>query len=645
MKSRGSRPYILHPFLFALFPVFFLYALNVGQTYFSDIFFPAFLIIITASAVVSIFNLILKDWLRAGLITSVMTLFFFSYGHLARSLNNYISPWLLLVICTFVLLIIIFVIILKKPKLNQTTRILNIVAAALLLIQIIRIGIVFISSVSAPDIISENSQSIKQSENLPDAYFIVLDGYARADVLSEIYQYDNSEFIDFLRNRGFTVADSSHSNYGQTLLSLATTFNMDYVPNLVSLDSLSSDRLRLYERLRHNKVLELFKRAGYTTSAFSSGYGLSEIREVDNYISASWMPGEFANMLLSFTPLPVILSRIYSPFEIHHNRIMHIIANLADRKKAAAPQFVFAHIICPHPPFVFGPNGESLRPERPFNMEDGSHFLNEGGTVDEYRNGYINQVKFINGQMEAVINHLLSIDPENRPIIIIQADHGPGSELSWVGSAETNLKERFSILNAVLLPQSDSAYVYDAVSPVNTFRVIANILFDCRYDLLPDLSYYSTWEHPFGFMPITNDSGRIYEYLLDYYLSLSPGKIKYLHVSHPLPAGTNPNSGQCIRMTPQGLCIDLERMYHSTLMEITADRNDEYLVRFRKGDTDLVEMMLPALNVTGDALRIDTLAIPQETAYAGYDNILIIPRNGDGRYALGHIRLGVPARR
>src|SRR5262245_872869 len=35
----------------------------------------------------------------------------------------------------------------------------------------------------------------------PDIYFIVLDGYARSDILSQYYQFDNSEFLDGLRAR------------------------------------------------------------------------------------------------------------------------------------------------------------------------------------------------------------------------------------------------------------------------------------------------------------------------------------------------------------------------------------------------------------------------------------------------------------
>ena len=46
----------------------------------------------------------------------------------------------------------------------------------------------------------------------PDIYFIVLDGYARADVLAKYYGFDNGPFIGGLRQRGFQVSEASRSN-------------------------------------------------------------------------------------------------------------------------------------------------------------------------------------------------------------------------------------------------------------------------------------------------------------------------------------------------------------------------------------------------------------------------------------------------
>ena len=64
---------------------------------------------------------------------------------------------------------------------------------------------------------------------LPDIYYIVLDGYPRSDSLAHYFDFDNSSFPQALRERGFYIADASHSNYTMTFLSIASSLNMRYV--------------------------------------------------------------------------------------------------------------------------------------------------------------------------------------------------------------------------------------------------------------------------------------------------------------------------------------------------------------------------------------------------------------------------------
>jgi hypothetical protein len=65
---------------------------------------------------------------------------------------------------------------------------------------------------------------------------------------------------------------------------------------------------------------------------------------------------------------------------------------------------------------------------------------------------------------------------------------------------KTNKKERFSILNAYYLPGGGEKLLYPGITPVNTFRVIFKYYFGADIELLPDASYYSTWDEPFKFI-------------------------------------------------------------------------------------------------------------------------------------------------
>ena len=64
--------------------------------------------------------------------------------------------------------------------------------------------------------------SVGRSEHLgaPNIIHIVLDGYSRADVLQELYDFDNAEFLNSLRALGFTIVDDATVPYGQTLLTM-----------------------------------------------------------------------------------------------------------------------------------------------------------------------------------------------------------------------------------------------------------------------------------------------------------------------------------------------------------------------------------------------------------------------------------------
>ena len=75
---KKTRAY--HPLLFALFPTLFLYSHNQSEYAFNVIFIPLAVTIGLAIALWGVLGLILRNITRAGLVTSVFLLLFFSYG-------------------------------------------------------------------------------------------------------------------------------------------------------------------------------------------------------------------------------------------------------------------------------------------------------------------------------------------------------------------------------------------------------------------------------------------------------------------------------------------------------------------------------------------------------------------------------------
>ena len=166
------------------------------------------------------------------------------------------------------------------------------------------------------------------------------------------------------------------------------------------------------------------------------------------------------------------------------------------------PKFVFAHIFAPHPPFVLGRHGEAIYPDRQYMYNDGSDFK-QVASLDEYINGYRDQLAFINTKLQTTIGLILSRSSE-APIIIIQADHGPGSMLDLRNLEKSNMWERMTILNAYFLPGGYTAQLYPGITPVNTFRIIFNHYFGGSFPLLEDKSYYSPVDDQFRFTDVTN---------------------------------------------------------------------------------------------------------------------------------------------
>ena len=60
----------------------------------------------------------------------------------------------------------------------------------------------------------------------PDVYYVILDRYANSWTLANLYGYDNTPFLEALRERGFYVADEAWANYFKTAFSVSSSLDM-----------------------------------------------------------------------------------------------------------------------------------------------------------------------------------------------------------------------------------------------------------------------------------------------------------------------------------------------------------------------------------------------------------------------------------
>jgi hypothetical protein len=500
---------ILHPFLIAAYPVLALLAYNVEQIDSRIALRSLLLSLVLAGVLLLLFRLLFKSWKKAGMLASLTLILFFSYGRIytaARLLNAGPLPLgrhrLLLPLFLIIWAVLVWLVVRYRGDLRTGTQTVNIIAMVALLFPLFSFVQYNINLRLAPAA-QTGSQALAQPLSVsekPDIYYIILDGYARDDVLQERWKYDNSEFLQALQERGFYVARCSKSNFGQTELSLASSLNMQYLQDLDPLYAASDKRTRatLPATIRDGAARRYLEELGYKTIGFESGYGWTDLRDADIFLTpqggyrenASLLGGanQFEVMLMDTSALILLtdatlkLPAMLKPDLQSHERmlrehILYILDTLPKVPRLPGPKFVFAHIVSPHSPYIFGPDGEET----------------ENAELDTIV-GYTNQVKYLNKRILPIIDEIIA-QSETPPIIIIQGDHG------W---ARNEPERRMRILNAYYLPGGGNELLYDEISPVNTFRLIFNRYFDAGLPLLDDLSYYSAMSSPYNYIPIAD---------------------------------------------------------------------------------------------------------------------------------------------
>lgn len=497
---------VLHPFLFALVPVLYLFSSNSRTLYVS----PSELVVpLAASAGAAfvlwlVFRLLLRSPGRAGLIVTTLLVLFFLFGHASAWLRDSLTwfrDWQLGVAFGAVFAVTCVLVGRMRTEPVGWTVALDVAAGALFL---------FNAALSVPGLVRasglrERPARAAGGESGPDIYFIVLDGYGRSDILREVYGYDNSWFLDSLRRRGFYVAGRSRASYGQTLLSLGSSLNMVHLDSLAAAAGPESeDRGPLIELLFHNRVMRELRGRGFRVAAFASGYSGTEFTGADRYLAPPGVPTEFANLLLGTTPLGVLLPLVTgrSQFDLHRARAEYIFKHLPETGGGPSPTFTFAHILLPHPPFVYDSLGRPASPAGPFHLGDGNHFHHsEDDQRERYVAGYRGQVAAVSQRILGVIDSIVARS-RRPPVIVLEGDHGPGALLNQDDPRWTYFPERLGILYAVLMPDRDYAGWYDSITPVNTFRLVFNRLFSESLAMQPDRSWFATWSLPYTYYDI-----------------------------------------------------------------------------------------------------------------------------------------------
>jgi hypothetical protein len=495
-----------YPFVLAAYPVLTLLSANIQQVEISAALRPLVISLAGSIFLFLLLRLLMRDWRRAAFSSTVLIILFFAYGHVYNALKTasvlgfalgrhrlLLFVWLLLVVLG------ILAGASKHISLHEQSASFNVMALVLVAFPfyVILMHVFLERRVAVQRDEPLQSLVVSAGQDLPDVYYIILDSYTRSDVLKNTYNYDNSEFLENLREMGFYVADCSASNYMWTRLSVSSALNMQYLQDIPAYAAADDKDVISEELLKHSLLRRTLESAGYRMVAFATGFPFNEVTDADVYLEPpSLMENtrEFEALVMQTTLLRVLqdFGLIYINQTVtarYRDRTLFALAEFDDLARMGGPKFVYVHLIPPHPPFVFGPHGEYRDPFEFVIAEDAY-------TSDTYSQGYQDQVTFVSNEITKSLRDLIEGSPIP-PVIVIQGDHGPWKQVG---------ENRVSIFNAYYMPGHEDA-LYPEISPINSFRIVLDEYFNAEYELLPDVSYESPYSDLYQFSAIPTSCG------------------------------------------------------------------------------------------------------------------------------------------
>jgi hypothetical protein len=270
---------------------------------------------------------------------------------------------------------------------------------------------------------------------------------------------------------------------------MASALNMDYLDQFAA-EIVAENRsfYDLGETIKRSKVRQLFEDLGYRIVSFDTDIWWLDITDSDEFISPYTSPwqkllnfkllGNFEKYYVRTTGLRVVEEfttsqqnrfgkALLSTEQAHYERILFDFNTLAEMPQSQSPKFVYAHLVAPHFPYVFNPDGSFT-----YTLAD--------------HPGYKNEVAYVNQRMLEVLQTIIE-NSATPPVILLQGDHGLKAEV------------RNANLMAYYLPGGGEKDLYPTITPVNSFRLVFNQYFGAEYPLLPDVARTASYQTPYDF--------------------------------------------------------------------------------------------------------------------------------------------------
>ncbi len=444
----------------------------------------------------------MRSMTRAAVLLAPSVLLWFSFGSMVS------EPSLFQVVAWFAVAIAIGAALLRMRWGREIVFLANVLTAAWILQPAWLTASFVWGSVPAREIPQQLTATVPK-ERLPHIVHIVLDGFPASKVLRDVHGIDNSGFTGSLERLGFKIIPNARSNYGQTLMSLASVFEMRTVEPLIAQMARKLDqppaqleghimRAMLSRRLEYGPVMQALRASGYRFVSAESSYPRAIPGGADEHWgpAKSWCEFNFYQYAIhKETPLVALCeararqSLIYS----RHNTLLQALADAPPVETWLEPTYFYEHILAPHGPFVVQADGSFSGYESRWEMADNWRL----GIFREriYRERLPPLVQWITTAVASQVSKIAG--RTDRPLVIlIHGDHGSGRHSEDLVNENCH-SEKFSAFLAVY--SSDGRLgtkLPDDADLAMLFQAVLSTQLGIQVPMKRSPSYFTSWRTP-----------------------------------------------------------------------------------------------------------------------------------------------------
>ncbi|HEU4320758.1 MAG TPA: sulfatase-like hydrolase/transferase [Acidimicrobiia bacterium] len=228
----------------------------------------------------------------------------------------------------------------------------------------------------------------------PDIYLVVLDGYMGLQGQQGVFGESKGDVVSQLEDLGFHVPRSAWSGYSTTERSIPSIFEMGYpVGSEEPNEGTSRDLHRMIAGW--NNTIDVLRSNGYHSTMIESGWvGSGCSSAYDSCVQSHWLDSLMFSIAWDSLANKSVATAYGHPFTVNSLHTMSSVEDLqAQYRDNNRPDFVFAHVLAPHPPFYLDAQCQVVASDSRFDLSFAEEavvparddlFAEQAACVDEF---------------------------------------------------------------------------------------------------------------------------------------------------------------------------------------------------------------------------------------------------------------------